>query len=185
NYLEFLDGGAYTIERIIANDSAWCDDVTTIAQTESCELQIARALEMALDHLSERFGKDISAWRWGEAHMARFDHALLTRVPVLRGLFAYSVEADGGNDTVNRATPRVGGNPATLFEDVHGAGFRAVYDLADLDRSRFMMATGQSGNPLSRLYGNLVLRWRDGQTVSLAPESWALAEQLSLLPSHV
>jgi penicillin amidase len=94
------------------------------------------------------------------------------------------VEADGGNDTVNRASARLGGSPETLFEDVHGAGFRAVYDLADLNRSRFVIATGQSGNPLSRLYGNFALRWRDGQTVSLAPESWALAEQLSLLPSE-
>src|SRR3546814_7784403 len=33
-----------------------------------------------------------------------------------------------------------------------------------------MIATGQSGNPLSHLYGNLTLRWRDGQTVSLAPD---------------
>src|SRR3546814_17931480 len=62
------------------------------------------------------------------------------------------------------------GGPDTLFEDVHGAGFRAVYDLENLDRSRFMIATGQSGNPLSHLYGNLTLRWRDGQTVSLAPD---------------
>src|SRR3546814_3081445 len=99
-------------------------------------------------------------------------------------LFTYSIEADGGNDTVNRATARLGGNPDTLFEDVHGAGFRAVYDLENLDRSRFMIATGQSGNPLSHLYGNLTLRWRDGQTVSLAPETWALAEQLSRSEEH-
>ena len=184
NYLEFLDGGIYTIERLIANGSSWCDDTTTPNETESCDLQIARALEMALDHLSDRFGSDISAWRWGEAHVARFDHPLLSRLPLLNGLLTYSIEADGGNDTVNRAAARLGGSPETLFEDVHGAGFRAVYDLENLDRSRFMIATGQSGNPLSRLYGNLTLRWRDGQTVSLAPESWALAEQLSLLPSQ-
>src|SRR3546814_17401760 len=100
----------------------------------------------------------MSAWRWGEAHAARFNHALLGRLPVLRDLFTYSIEADGGNDTVNRATARLGGNPDTLFEDVHGAGFRAVSDLENLDRSRFMIATGQSGNPLSHLSGTLTLR---------------------------
>jgi penicillin amidase len=183
DYLEYLDGGVYTVERLIANGSSWCDDVTT-GEMEDCDAQIGRALEMALDHLGGRFGSDISAWRWGEAHVARFAHPLFSRVPVLRDLFIYSVEADGGNDTVNRASARLGGSPETLFEDVHGAGFRAVYDLADLNRSRFVIATGQSGNPLSRLYGNFALRWRDGQTVSLAPESWALAEQLSLLPSE-
>jgi len=183
NYLEFLDGGAYTIERLIANGSSWCDDVAT-AESETCDIQIARALEMALDYLSDRFGDDMSQWRWGAAHFARFDHPLLSRLPVLREVFTYGIEADGGNDTVNRAAARLGGGDDTLFEDVHGAGFRGVYDLSDLDRSRFMIATGQSGNPLSRLYGNMTLRWRDGQTVSLAPESWALAEQLSLLPTQ-
>src|SRR3546814_20169420 len=88
-------------------------------------------------------------------------------------LFTYSLEADGGNDTVNRATARLGGNPDTLFEDVHVPGFRAVYDLENLDRSRFLIATGQSGTPLSHLYGNLTLRRRDGQPLPLAPETRA------------
>jgi len=183
DYLEYLDGGIYTVERLISNDSSWCDDTTT-TETEDCDAQIGRALGMALEHLTERFGSDISAWRWGEAHVARFAHPVFSRIPVLRDIFTYSVETDGGNDTVNRASARLGGSPDTLFEDVHGAGFRAIYDLADLSRSRFIIATGQSGNPLSNLYGNLARRWRDGQTVSLAPESWALAEQLSLLPSE-
>src|SRR3546814_16838394 len=101
---------------------------------------------------------------------------------MLSGLFSYSVEADGGNDTVNRAAARMAGGPDTLFEDVHGAGFRAVSDLENLDRSRFMIATRQSGNPLSRLYGNLTLRWRAGTTMSLAPERWPSAAQLTLPP---
>src|SRR3546814_17641331 len=108
---------------------------------------------MALEHLGRRVGRDMSAWRWGEAHVARFDHGLLSRLPMLSGLFSYSVAADGGNDTVNRAAARMAGGPDTLFADVHGAGFRAVYDLETLDRPRFMIPPGQSANPLSRLYG--------------------------------
>ena len=183
DYLEFLDGGTYTVARLIAADSLWCDLAET-AEIESCEAQVQRSLEMALDLLEQRFGDDMTAWRWGEAHVARFPHPLLSRIPVIGSHFTYSVQADGGNDTVNRASPRLGGSPEHLFEDVHGAGFRAVYDLADLDRSRYIIATGQSGNPLSPLYGNLTLRWRDGLTVSLAPESWTLAEQLNLLPAE-
>lgn len=182
NYREFLDGGTFTIESLIANDSSWCNDIGT-AEMEDCSAQIVLALDVALDHLSERFGNDMTTWRWGEAHVARFTHPVIGRIPVLRQLFTYSVEADGGNDTLNRASPRLGGSPENLFEDVLGAGFRAAYDLGALDQSRFMIATGQSGNPLSGLYGNLALRWRDGQTVSLAPASWAVAEQLNLLPS--
>ena len=183
DYLEYLDGGTYTVQRLVAAESQWCD-LTETPAVEGCDAQIQRALEMALDLLSERFGGDMSAWRWGEAHVARFSHPVLSRIPVIGPQFTYSVETDGGNDTINRASPRLGGSPEHLFEDVHGAGFRAVYDLSDLDRSRYIIATGQSGNPISSFYGNMALRWRDGLTVSLAPESWALAEQLSLLPSQ-
>ncbi len=180
-YLEYLGSSSFTLERLLTGNSAWCDNVTT-PERENCDGQRAAALELALDHLSGRFGKDMTTWRWGEAHVARFTHPVLSRIPLVGGLFDYSVAADGGDETINRATARLGGNAETRFEDVHGAGFRAVYDLGDLEASRFMIATGQSGNPLSRLYGNMALRWRDGMTVSLAPDSWALAEQLNLLP---
>lgn len=182
SYLEYLGSSSFTLTRLLSADSAWCDDVNT-PEHESCDSQVAAALELALDHLTERFGQDMAAWRWGEAHVTRFTHPILSRIPVLGGIFTYRVEADGGDETINRATARLGGDTETRFENVHGAGFRAVYDLSDLDASRFMMATGQSGNPLSNLYGNMAQRWRDGLTVSLAPDSWASAEQLSLLPA--
>lgn len=181
NYRDFLNGGIYTVERLIAEESSWCDNTATDA-VESCDTQIARALTLALDHLTGRFGDDMHGWRWGEAHVARFDHPVLSRIPLLGDLFSQSLESDGGSDTINRASPRMAGPEDRLFENVHGAGYRAVYDLSDLNRSRFMIATGQSGNPLSNRFGGFSERWRDGMSVSLAPETWAVAEQLTLRP---
>ncbi len=54
------------------------------------------------------------------------------------------------------------------FQHLDGAGYRAIYDLADLDRSHFMIATGQSGNPLSPHYSDLLERWRDGRYIPIA-----------------
>ncbi len=56
-------------------------------------------------------------------------------------------------------------NPA--MQSVHGASYRGVYDLADLDRSLFMITPGQSGNPFSSHARDFVLRWRDGATITL------------------
>jgi len=68
--------------------------------------------------------------------------------------------------TVNRGqTNGVGPHP---YRHSHGAGFRAVYDLADLARSRFIIATGQSGIPLSPHYRNMLDRWRNGGHVAVA-----------------
>jgi penicillin amidase len=93
---------------------------------------------------------------------------VLAHVPLV-GRFANLVVAtDGGNDTVNRGLmAESGANP---FAHAHGAGFRAVYDLSDLARSRFVIATGQSGNPLSAHYGDMVERWRDGGHVTIATD---------------
>ena len=58
------------------------------------------------------------------------------------------------------------------FQNVHGAGYRGVYDFADPDSSVFITATGQSGHFLSRHYDDLAQLWRRGEYIpmSLDPE---------------
>jgi penicillin amidase len=172
------------IARILRTDAAWCDDVRTL-ETETCAVQVARALDQALDALTERYGADMAAWRWGTAHQARHDHPVFSRIPILRDLADLAIAADGGNDTVNRGAMRVA-NAADPFADVHGPGYRAVYDLANPDASMFGIATGESGNPLSRHYRDFLERWRDGigRTLSGTPAALAEsgAELLTLAP---
>lgn len=149
----------------LTRNRIWCDDVTTPAQ-ESCPDRIALALDRALDEIAAKQGDDMARWRWGTVNQAAFVHSLFTHVPLLDRLANIAIETDGGNDTVNRGlTAEQGDNP---FEHTHGAGFRAVYDLADLARSRFVIATGQSGNPLSPHYRDQLERWRDGGHVEIA-----------------
>jgi penicillin amidase len=114
--------------------------------------------------------------------VAHFPHPVLSRLPYFDELFGYGVETDGGSNTLNKAGANFGGPPETLFADVHGPGYRAVYDLADLERSRFMIATGQSGNPFSRHYGDMATRWRDGIYVLMDGKGTAARNRLSLIP---
>ena len=79
-----------------------------------------------------------------------------------------ALETDGGDTTLNRGGLRYSAPDDGLFENIHGPGYRALYDLSDLDNSRFVIATGQSGNPLSAFYGSLRERWRDGGYVTLS-----------------
>ena len=139
---------------------AWCDDVTTKA-TESCREIVSRALDSAGLSLADKYGSDMADWRWGKAHQAVFSHPLFGRIPVIKLLSDIRIEADGGPYTVNRAQSRIG-DTKSPFASVHGPGYRAVYDLADLANSRFATATGQSGNPLSPFYANTTRDWRDG-----------------------
>jgi penicillin amidase len=159
-------------------ESPWCDDTRT-AEIENCRTQINKAWHAALDKLAAAYGPNPADWHWGDAHQARFSHAIFDRIPILRDLIHTPIATDGDDTTVNRATPRVNFD-SVVFPDVHGAGMRAVFDLADLDRSRFIIAGGQSGNPLSAHYGDQIERWRDGRSIELRGQG---TEVLTLAPS--
>ena len=53
------------------------------------------------------------------------------------------------------------------FRAHHGAGYRAVYDFADLDKSIFIQTTGQSGNPFSSHYDDMADYWAEGRYLQM------------------
>lgn len=139
---------------VVSRQTRWCDDTRT-PDRESCEFLAATAFDEAAQILQGRYGDDPDAWRWGDAHYAGFDHLIFGETPLAR-LFNLRVPSGGDAFTVNAAR--------YAFEDegaaqTSGPGYRAVFDLADLERSRFMHGTGQSGNVLSRHYRDLLERW--------------------------
>jgi penicillin amidase len=177
----FQRADADLLSAILTDGEAWCDDVKSETR-EGCAAQSAKALDTALADLAARFGDDMADWRWGEAHMARLRHPVLDRIPLIGALTTRSIETDGGEDTVNRGGARLAGSDPQVFEHRHGATFRAVYDLAALDQSLFMITGGQSGNPLSPFYGNLAEDWRDGIYLKLDGKPQEIAGRLLLEP---
>lgn len=161
--------------------SPWCDDVRTTG-SEDCASALTSSLDEALEEIAADFGDDMSAWRWGDVHRAPLPHPVLSRIPVVSGLFDIGVETDGGSETVKRAGVSYRGSIEKRFNDRHGAGYRAVYDLADPENSRFMISTGQSANPLSPHYGSLAERWRDGEYITMPREGRGPQKQLRLKP---
>ena len=143
---------------------AWCDVVQS-APVETCQ-DIARlALDDALFWIAENWGEAVESLRWGDAHEATHDHQILGTVPVVRWLVNIRQSTSGGDNTLLRGrTAGTGPNP---FLNVHGAGYRGVYDFADPESSVFVTATGQSGHPLSRHYDDLGELWRRGEYVPM------------------
>ncbi len=159
----FLGVRPYWLANALAGEADWCNDVRTPV-TESCDTQISAALDRALDGLTARYGAGMTDWRWGIPHQAAFEHGVFRHLPWLGEWTGRWVATDGGDFTVSR-----GSWYGPDFTHVHGAGFRAVYDLADLSRSRFIIATGQSGNPLSAHYDDLMQDWAAGRLYTILP----------------
>lgn len=151
---------------MLTRRTVWCDDVNT-GTKETCGSVVSAALRRALNGLSRRYGSDMTGWRWGDAHPALFRHPVLGRIPVVRTFADIRIAADGGDDTVNRAQSNLG-DRREPFAAIHGPGYRAIYDLSDLAASRFAVATGASGNPLSSRYENTTEGWRDGRYIGFA-----------------
>lgn len=140
----------------------WCADATRgeAGLAQRCEDVLPAALEAALDDLERRYGTDMAAWRWGRAHEARSEHRPFAKVGLLAKFFDIRVPTPGDSFTVNvgRYSLRDDKEP---FVNRHAASLRALYDLANLENSRFMHSTGQSGNVLSPLYSNFAQRWAE------------------------
>ena len=141
--------------------SRWCGDTGKPAGTpQTCAAILNASLDVALADLERRYGADMQQWRWGEAHFARSEHRPFGKVKYLAGLFDVRIATPGDSFTVNvgRYSLRDEIDP---FANRHAASLRALYDLSDLEKSRFIHSTGQSGNVLSALYSNFSKRWAD------------------------
>jgi penicillin amidase len=84
--------------------------------------------------------------RWGQQHTRAFRH------PLLRAFDLGPVERSGGAGTV----------------EADGASYREILDVANWDRSRVINVPGQSGQPGSPFYDNLLKMWAANEYFPLA-----------------
>ncbi len=148
--------------------AAWCEG--------DCGPLLSQSLQGALAGLAVAYGATQRDWRWGGAHLAIFSHPLLGTLPVLGRLTTSYIAQPGDDTTVYR-----GGMRGESWTSVHGAGYRGVYDLQDLDHSLFAITPGQSGHPFRRLATALMGRWRDGAGIFLGPRP-IVADSIGLTP---
>lgn len=164
------------VEGILARDDAWW------CAPRSCAEQSALALERALDRLQAAYGAQPAQWRWGRAHPAVSSHRPLGSVAALARFFNVQAPSSGDGYTVNVGQYNAGDVAGGAFANRHAASLRGLYDLADLEKSRFIFQTGQSGNVFSPRYSDMRDAWAAGQYRPLQrmPARWA--HQLVLTP---
>jgi penicillin amidase len=170
------------LEGVLARDDAWWCDNKNTAQPESCAQLQELALDQALALLQKNLGDNPGQWRWDRLHVARSEHRPFSKVAALKGLFELRVPVGGDSHTVNAMRVGLRPDPQTgeLFLVEHGPSLRAVYDLADPARSRFMHSSGQSGIVLSPDYRSFSQPWAAGRQVPVWPAQ-APAQVLTLV----
>jgi len=170
----------YNVLADTGGQGRWCDDVNTPAR-ESCADLLPKALDLALADLKRRYGDDPKQWRWGDAHFALSEHRPFGRQPQLAKFFDVSVPSPGDTYTINVGRNSLA-NESAPFASRHAASLRAIYDLADLDKSVYIHSTGQSGNLFSPLYKNFAERWSRVEYIPMSMKrSDAMADSLGTL----
>jgi penicillin amidase len=157
------------VEAILRDPKAhafWCG-------AADCNALVSAALDRALERIVREQGSDVAAWRWDKAHPALSGHRPFTNVAALAKYFDV-VTPDGGDPwTVN--VGQYWANQAKMpFAVRHGPSLRAIYDLADPERSRFIYQTGQSGLVFSPRYRDMADDWSQVRyrSLQMRPASW-------------
>jgi penicillin G amidase len=135
----------------------WCDSTGD----RSCATLARRALDKALAELTKLEGGDMEAWRWGKIHSTVYHHRPFSALGVLAQLFERRIPNGGSSDTVNMASAEY--KEGVGYEQTIGPGFRQIMQIGigGTFGHYFMNSTGQSGNPLSEHYDDMITAFRD------------------------
>jgi penicillin amidase len=120
---------------------------------------LLKTLQAAEQKLSAKLGPDPKSWNWGRLHRVSFVHSLGGVASGADALFDRGPVARPGDGSTVDAT-YFGGSS---FDQLAGASYREIFDLSDWDNGVTVNVPGQSGQPGSPHYDDLLPLWTQGQ----------------------
>jgi penicillin amidase len=147
------------------------------------DVLLTDAVRAAHKELEQDLGPDTSGWSWGKLHSIRFRHSLDQQPGAAATFDLGPLPRPGDEYTVN----------ATGFDEswgswqqIEGASYREILDTSDWDRSVAVNAPGQSGQPGSPHYSDLMPLWDSDHYFPLSYSQQAVErntlDRLTLLP---
>lgn len=139
-------------------ESIWYTDAAS-ARPRTREELLQEALTRAMRSIRDIHGDSSLRWAWGRAHQVRFAHPL-SRARLVGTFFDRGPLPVGGDATTPLQTRAVERVPPGLVQIL--PGYRQVLEVGVWDRGESVLAGGQAGHPLSRLFDDQVTMWREG-----------------------
>ncbi|MFZ0141871.1 MAG: penicillin acylase family protein [Aeromicrobium sp.] len=165
---QWPDGGErwFNVVRTLIDkpNSRWWDNLATPTIVERRDDILREAMVRARDELTMIRSRKISGWHWGNIHRLTLVNPTLgdSGVGFVERIFNRGpVDVSGGGGMVN----------ATAWDAAHGyevtavPSMRMVVDLADLDRSRWIQLSGNSGHAYHENYADQLPLWAAGRTL--------------------
>lgn len=143
------------------------------ARQRDCARHVRESFAETVAALRSRHGDDPRGWAWGDHNFAWFSHVLSGALPGLGRLLDLELGREGSAETINLSVADYDPDSGAYVTAI-GPSLRAIYDLAQPERSLFIVAPGQSGNPLTAHYRDLAPRWERGEYLPMITERAAV-----------
>jgi penicillin amidase len=146
-------------------------DTALLPEGATWESVLSDALIRAVAWLTERCGPEMAMWQWGRIHRTAPQHTLAATFPELKELLNPPTVGVGGDSD----TPQVGGYGGLGTGDFTITGLsvnRYCFDLADWDKSGWVVPLGASGHPGSPHYADQRIAWSEQRLLPMR-YSWA------------
>ncbi len=128
----------------------WFDDIRTKDKVETANDIVTNTFKATIDSLTAKHGPlSTVTWAWGTAKSTDIKHL----VPLFKSFSRMDVVNGGGGNIINATT-----------EAGHGPSWRMVVQLDKTwPKAYGLYPGGQSGNPGSHLYDNMIDKWAKGE----------------------
>lgn len=135
------------LDLILAGENApWFDNINT-EKEESLEDILNASWDKSLEYLTKRFGDDPTQWQWGKYNEVNIKH--IAQIP---GLGFEGIVTNGSALS-----------PNAVRAPSHGPSWRMVVELGPEVKGYGVYPGGQSGNPGSPHYDDMLQNWIDGK----------------------
>jgi penicillin amidase len=139
-----------TVELILNEpNSKWFDNVKTPAK-ETLDDLVNESLKYACDSLERKFGPIGKSWEWANLKQTNVPHLL--KIP---GFGSKKLMIGGAKGTIN------------ALSESNGPSWRMVIELGKNPKGHGVYPGGQSGNPGSPFYDNMIDTWARGKLYDL------------------
>lgn len=134
-----------TLKMILNEPNAkWFDNVNT-PQKETLESLVNTSFKSACDSLEKKYGPIGKSWEWANVKATHVPH--LAKVP---GFGSKKLMIGGGKMTIN------------AMSETNGPSWRMVVELGKTPIGYGVFPGGQSGNPGSKFYDDMIDTWASG-----------------------
>ena len=130
-------------------NAPWYDNVNT-PEKESLKDLVNQSFKYACDSLERKYGVIGKNWAW-----ANVKHSHVPHLAAIPGFGSKTLMIGGSKSTIN------------ALSESNGPSWRMVIELGDTPKGHGVFPGGQSGNPGSPFYDNMISTWAEGKLYDL------------------